>query len=472
MTNSNLMTLQNWKKPPKLDSRVSVPDANEALGIIIAATNDKEIKELLLKIKTNESYENNSKAILSFEVKILCDTLTHLGGVSQGLIKEGLSYRILHRLYALMPNHCESCIRTITSSSESRDIFCAGCGTSICGNCNKGNQAVCIDCLVWVHERYNNPEIFYSKNYIKRQQKESISNRNYESLMDETDTDFTQRFIPAGQGQNMESTVLEATLVGNNVKNSDNVNNGDIGSDMDDPNDDDDSFTTVRNKKEEKKMRQKEKKEEKKKLDEIEKLKSEIERLKKTDGDKKSESKNCEYFLKGCCRHGFKGKTPRGNNKECRFIHPTICKPYINQGNEGCNKGKKCDQVHPTLCKHSRDTRKCPNMKEGKRCREGYHLLNTVGDTGEQIPATSTTTVRNSTHANVGISAGNETVKDFLSVLIKQQIQCAMAELYPKTPPSPAVTPPAPVSPVIKEKEQTGQDYLWALLGKKLLSNV
>ena len=134
--------------------------------------------------------------------------------------------------------------------------------------------------------------------------------------------------------------------------------------------------------------------------------------------DKKADKKaipNCVHFLKGCCRHGFKGKTPKGNTKECRFSHPIICKPYINYGRDGCNKGKKCDFVHPVLCKHSATSKKCPNMKEGKRCWVGYHLLDTVSDTGPNTETNSgeraPENVNNPSGRN--IENDNISVKDF-----------------------------------------------------------
>ena len=60
---------------------------------------------------------------------------------------------------------------------------------------------------------------------------------------------------------------------------------------------DEESFITVRNKKADKKKRQKDVREKKKKEDEKE-------------HEKVKETKNCEHFLKGCCRHNFKGINP------------------------------------------------------------------------------------------------------------------------------------------------------------------
>ena len=102
--------LQNWMKPPSPDSRGCIPEAKEALGHIITEAPGNYIKEMFLKIKSDTAFEANNKTIFGFDIKILQDCYKYLGGMSDGLIKEGLSYRILHRLYALMPHNCEACI--------------------------------------------------------------------------------------------------------------------------------------------------------------------------------------------------------------------------------------------------------------------------------------------------------------------------------------------------------------------------
>ena len=32
------------------------------------------------------------------------------------------------------------------------------------------------------------------------------------------------------------------------------------------------------------------------------------------------------------CRHGYKGNIPKGDEKECPYNHPQLCKFYINFG--------------------------------------------------------------------------------------------------------------------------------------------
>ena len=201
----------------------------------------------------------------------------------------------------------------------------------------------------------------------------------------------------------------------------------------------DESFTTVMNKKTEKKRRQKEEKERKKKEDE------------KRVEDKK---KDCSFFLKGLCRHGFKGTKPHGGKNECSFNHPMLCRAYINYGT--CNKGNECDKKHPELCKNSKDTKKCPNIKNGGRCRQGYHIKDTVPDYG--IPEERGPVPNGSNGSKNGEM--NSNIEDFLSNVVRREMGIIWREMMTPKPNLPQM------------KEQTGRDYLWALLGKNLQSNV
>ena len=163
--------------------------------------------------------------------------------------------------------------------------------------------------------------------------------------------------------------------------------------------------------------------------------------------------------MRNGCRHGFKGDIPKGENQKCNFIHPKICRPYINFGTNGCNKGGNCKFVHPTLCKSSEDTKTCPNMINGRKCRRGYHLRDTV-------PATQTPPPTQIPNPSEKIVNEGQNTKDFLSQMIRQEINKAMMDLIPKTPPVQSQEP----TPMV-QKQQTGQDYLWALLGRRLLSS-
>ena len=43
--------------------------------------------------------------------------------------------------------------------------------------------------------------------------------------------------------------------------------------------------------------------------------------------------------MRGNCRHGFHGKTPKGEIKKCKYFHPKVCKKFMNHGKKqgGCD---------------------------------------------------------------------------------------------------------------------------------------
>ena len=92
-----------------------------------------------------------------------------------------------------MPHKCNDCSRIITTSSESKETKCDGCGTIVCGKCNTGNHVVCGPCVKILRDRISIPEGFYSKRFLKNQQKEPevetepVPEKSIEDLMNETD---------------------------------------------------------------------------------------------------------------------------------------------------------------------------------------------------------------------------------------------------------------------------------------------
>ena len=74
----------------------------------------KYIKELFLKVKVDISYKANYKAIKDNDVKLLQEALSYLEANPSGLTKERVCYSILKRLYSLVPNDCEECLRDMS----------------------------------------------------------------------------------------------------------------------------------------------------------------------------------------------------------------------------------------------------------------------------------------------------------------------------------------------------------------------
>ena len=70
-------------------------------------------------------------------------------------------------------------------------------------------------------------------------------------------------------------------------------------------------------------------------------------------------SKVCSFYKRGICKHGKKGS-------ECRFSHPSYCKPLLMHGTHpvhGCIKGKECTDLHPKMCYSSLNKKQCFNEK-------------------------------------------------------------------------------------------------------------
>ena len=90
------------------------------------ATDFNSVVAVDLKIVGNE---NISWMVCAFTIFIKGIVIkdknleTNIRGIHEGLTKEGLSFKILHRLYTLMPHNCEGRIRSITFSSEFREIY-------------------------------------------------------------------------------------------------------------------------------------------------------------------------------------------------------------------------------------------------------------------------------------------------------------------------------------------------------------
>ena len=87
----------------------------------------------------------------------------------------------------------------------------------------------------------------------------------------------------------------------------------------------------------------------------------------------------CKFFLKGCCKHGFKGTTEKDGVAKCKFQHPALCKRYMDFGDSpsGCSKGTNCERTHATLCLESAEHKVCSSSVAGKRCKFGYHIKGT-----------------------------------------------------------------------------------------------
>ena len=87
-------SLPKWKRIPKLDAKGKNGAKDTMTAVILDAT-AKDVKELLIKIKIDVSYEFNYNVLNSHDVKLLHETLKYLGPDPEGLTKEGVCYSII-----------------------------------------------------------------------------------------------------------------------------------------------------------------------------------------------------------------------------------------------------------------------------------------------------------------------------------------------------------------------------------------
>ena len=90
---------------------------NDALNKLIINVKEEQVKEVLLKIKIDASYDKNSKAIGNGDVKQLQDTLDYLKKVepqndspnSKELLKPGVIHEIIVTISRILPYRCNGC---------------------------------------------------------------------------------------------------------------------------------------------------------------------------------------------------------------------------------------------------------------------------------------------------------------------------------------------------------------------------
>ena len=79
--------------------------------------------------------------------------------------------------------------------------------------------------------------------------------------------------------------------------------------------------------------------------------------LTSTQNSTTSNSAICNFYKKGKCKHGIKGKN-------CHYNHPKACTKLMRYGNKqpkGCNAGSTCTDFHPRMCSSSIKFGKCFN---------------------------------------------------------------------------------------------------------------
>ena len=89
---------------------MSNEEISQGWAKIIVDQRDPSLREPLLKIKVLQSYDQNAKALATFDVKSLVEALKFLTDdttAAEGMNKEGIIYSILTENSSLLPFNCD-----------------------------------------------------------------------------------------------------------------------------------------------------------------------------------------------------------------------------------------------------------------------------------------------------------------------------------------------------------------------------
>ena len=359
----------------------------------------QNVREALLGLKISKTYEENWKSLNTLEIPALKEILEYLREKEKSdipisddrchsdihLLKEGLIWETLETCQRLLPYGCGTC--KLETKNTANNIRCRCCNIKACSLCYMTDgfsplKFICTMCDTLLNPIVNIPMGMLNSRFKKKLKSNTgnSSSQPSQSKDDELDDDLSQ--VPGyrcGQGDRVQSPSqsqgpsqsqepplsqgqktsqdpqdfldeLRKSQQTGNPSNKENLGGNDDGFSL--------------SKKEQKKKRQKEKMEEKKKQKESDEVKS---------------NTVCRYFLKGTCKFGFMGKSPKDDISQCPYKHPKPCSKYLNNGTMegGCQKGDQCSLLHLKLCPESLATRSCSTMTKGSRCTRGYHLRNT-----------------------------------------------------------------------------------------------
>ena len=117
--------------------------------------------------------------------------------------------------------------------------------------------------------------------------------------------------------------------------------------------------------------------------------------------------------------------------EKCRFSHPPLCRPYMDYGlgPGGCKEGKKCSKKHPEICETSLKKKKCQNMGNGSKCRNGYHLKDTKPVSQERTEVPSSTSETSESAQNSTITINQNQLMGFLGKLVREELMSALTTL-------------------------------------------
>ena len=400
-------------------------DIVNGLAKILVRIKEDNIRETVGRIKVTATPEANFKALNSVDVRTLADTLEWFGREVKDLNKSGICFNILLEVTKQLPYVCGGCSAVVDEDFKAESAKCFGCGAGACKNCEYQSTGavvyVCLPCSNHISSRFNTPTSGLKKKALHRVQVQAQVHKEREQEKGNTEAEGgssgdSADELPNGQGSPQKKKRDEEDPDGINVLDTDS---------------DEDFLEPPRRVK---------KKERKKRKD----LKENTKEVKKQD-----KAKVCFHFLRGVCRHGFRGVTPADGKSKCSYDHPKLCKRILNHGvgKGGCSKGKECPDIHPKMCPKSVNSGKCPSKG---RCNMGYHVRGTVMDDSSKIPQ------RNS--KSVECAKDVESVKTFLAGVVQEELVKLLK------PQQQLLPPPQPLPQVQQYPQQTSQGQAWEIL--------
>jgi hypothetical protein len=421
----------------------------EALAKLIVSTSDERVQNVLLRIKSCESNESNSKAVSSSKVPELQATLMFLRGIKGDIItreilellQAGLVHCVLLEVSNLLPYRCTSCSNAVVNQRlEEPSVHCRGCGVGACSECfstaEMGWTFLCHPCgitldkkrMIPVHLKNSRgrkkssatPPITPRENTVPEAVNEEVTIEDIdETTIDSSneigDSQDDTNYLPLGQG----SPPFQSTQAGASIESvrefpelsidlsriqgsSSQTVSGSGDGNADTSEDQSNGF-----------------------IQPPKRVKAALLKQKQANRSQEVpipttedvEVTPCRLFLKGCCKFGFYGKGKAGQGK-CPFKHPKTCKKLMDNGtgHGGCTNGKTCEAVHPKMCHQSLTTRSCSNIKDGARCTGGYHVRGTKYSPPKPLGAKNSSNVKTTPEVQ-GTGGGNRRVNTSSSVL-------------------------------------------------------
>ena len=392
MTGKDNYTLPAWRKI-SLKSNREIPDNDleNILSVIVLELKDKESCDLIIKLRAANDHDTNMKILNAADVQRVKTVLEELGGKTEGLNKEGICLSILREVLKRLPHKCVDC-KKVVNFDPSAPVFtlCIACGIQLCTKCYQGNynNVVCNPCSSWIGERYTIPKELFRKNHMKKVESSPLlvtedskdeDPSNDEDTLGETlpcaqpraESTIVEPVIRRGGSILNDTTIVDKTVIANPVLEQTVVNN----------------VTPMH--------------------------------LSSTPPEETDPKEVCKFFLKGCCKHGYKGTVEKDGVAKCRFLHPSLCKRYMDHGDSpsGCSKGNNCERTHVTLCLESVEHKVCSSSIAGKRCKYGYHVKGTKSLNPNTPPVegrsiNSTTVVGQSVKKNTAPKAKESRIND------------------------------------------------------------